>query len=233
MGTRTTKSLFETTASQEVNKRFSSLGFVEIQPGVFDRHCGAVVHGFGLSTDSTYTRFSVDVGVNVPALVDRMDNVRGVHCETFAVSRPLGLLRPPGVKGGRTFYYFATVEELRDVFPRVYADFVEQAEPWLATLTTVEDVAKEFHKWRIVPPGPKLTRPPDPFAWAIYGWLLKEAGNELQAKPWLERALEEVRRPMQDKEGRIIPRGNERAGAIKLNGAEMRLGELLERELQK
>lgn len=234
MGTRTTKKLYFKTLAEEAPKFFSQLGFAYTEPGVLWRTLGVVDHGFFLTPDPSCTHYSVEVGANVAGLDERLDYVSsgGAHYTTLLVSRPLGLLRPPGRKGEQLHYHFATVEELRTTFPHLYADFVERAEPWLAGLTTVEDVAKEFHKWRIAPPGPKLTRPPDPFAWAIYGWLLKEAGNELQARPWLERALAEVRRPMQEKVGRIIPRGNERAGAIKLNEAEMRLGELLEQELR-
>ena len=231
MGTRTTKENFLETVADEGPKLFSQLGFYYRQPAVFWRKLGAVEHGFFLTADPTPTQFHVSVGAHVPGLEERFDYIDGEPLTSLVVSRPLGLLRKDG-KGERTIYYFSTVEQMRGVFPKVYADFLEEAEPWLETLVTVDDVAREFHRWRIAPPSPGETRPPDPFAWAQYGWLLQEAGNRLEAQPWLERALDQLREPaFYMKGGAFVPIGTKGARPVPRLPEELRLIELLRSDL--
>ena len=232
MGTRTTTSNFLQTISEEWPNFFSKLGFAYTESAVFWRKLGAVEHGFFLMPNPTPTHFSVDVGVYVPAIESRSDYVRGAHATTLVVSRPLGLLRSDG-REERTLYHFATVEELRARLPTVYADFVEQAEPWLETLATVEDVAKEFHKWRIALPSKGRTRPTDPFAWATYGWLLQEAGRKLEAQPWLKRALDQLKEPtFYTKGGHFVPIDTPGARPVPRTAEESRLIELLRGDLE-
>jgi hypothetical protein len=230
MGTRTTEELLKQTVAEEAGPMLARLGFVEEIVGAYWRDVGGIRHGVFFMPRSV-TGFSVQVGASMSSLErERLDYVDfgGEHHSTLLVSRPLGLLRrePPRE---RTIYYFATVEEMRAVFPRVYADFVEQAEPWLATITTVSDVAREFYKWRVEPTLSGQPHVPDPFAWAIYGWLLQDIARHDEARPWLERALEELRRPA-EATGRLIPRGSP-AGRIAMSEGEARLAELLERDL--
>jgi hypothetical protein len=231
VGTKVTKKLFERVVSEEVTHLFSSLGFVETEPGAFDRERGDVVHGFGFTPNPSFTHFHVPVGVNVPALVARTDylDFGGAHYPTLLVSRWLGELKPHYTRSD-IYYHFATVEEMRGKFPQVYTDFVEQAEPWLARLTTVDAVADEFYKWRIAPPLTGEVRPPDPFAWALYGWLLQEAGHGEQAGEWLSRALKELRRPKYSKAGQIVPEGTRNSRLIPPSDSERRLQELLEND---
>src|SRR4029078_3286088 len=165
--TRLTKSILCQTVAAIAPKLFGQLNFGETEPCVFWRQCGEVEQGLFLTPNPSLSHLTVDVGTNVPAIDNRLDYGRGGPSTTLLVSRPLSLLRSEG-QGERTYYHFANVEELREKLPEVYADFVEQAEPWLARLTTVEDVAKEFFKGRIAPPASGGIRPRDAFAWAIY-----------------------------------------------------------------
>lgn len=231
MGTRTTKKTYLQVIAEDVSDLFSQLGFTHKGPASFWRELDEVEQGFFLTPNPSYTHFDVDVGVNIPSLDERLDYIcfGGDHYPTLLLSRPLGLLRRD-IQGERTFYHFATVEQMRGKLPKVYADFVEQAEPWLAGLTTVEAVAKEFHKWRIAPPPTGVTRAPDPFAWAIYGWLLQEAGRDAEAIPWFKQSLVEVRRPRFGKAGQQVPEGTKGARLIPRNEAETRLRELLDKQ---
>lgn len=263
MGTKVTKKLFERVTSEEATRLFSSLGFVEAEPGAFRRECGEVSHGFGFTPNPSFTHFHIPVGVDVPALVARTDYIdfAGEHYATLIVSRWLGELKPSYTRSD-IYYHFATVEEMRGTFPQVYDDFVEQAEPWLAGLTTIESVAKEFYKWRIGPPsmtnpssrdpstgntrgwlsglfgsytGPQSTgdtRRPDPFAWAIYGWLLQEAGQKDDARPWLLKAYDFLQQPEHMKAGRLVPRGTPGSRPIPRRAEEDRLSELLRKDVE-
>jgi len=227
VGTRVTKKLFERITSEEATRLFSALGFVETEPGAFTRECGEVSHGFGFTPNPSFTHFHVPVGAYVSALEERLDYGRGIHCPGLLVSRWLGELKPDYTRSD-IYYHFATVEEMRAKFPQVYTDFVEQAEPWLARLTTIDAVADEFYQWRIAPPSIGEVRPPDPFAWALYGWLLQEAGHGEEAGPWLSRALKELRRPKYMKAGQFVPEGTRHARLIPQSPSERRLQELLE-----
>lgn len=234
MGKKVTKAIFEKVVSEEVARLFGPLGFDERKPGAFERQCGRVVHGFGFTPNPSVTHFHVPVGPDVPVLHHKLDYVSfaGDHYPTLLVSRWLGELKNK-FDTTDVYYHFATVEELRAKIPIVYADFVEQAEPWLAGLVTIEAVAEEFFKWRIAPPEPGLTRPPDPFAWAIYGWLLQESGDTDAARPWLDRALQELCRPRYHLAGQIVSAGTKGARHLQLEQAEQRLQEVLERDLGK
>jgi hypothetical protein len=229
MRTRTTKKLFEQVISEEVAKHFATSGFEEAEPGAFIRECSEIVHGFGFSPNASVTHFHVPVGVYVPLLNKRLDYIDfgGTHYPTLLVSRWLGEFKEKYTSRD-CYYHFATVEQLREQFPKVRADFVEQAEPWLARLTNVEAVASEFYKWRIGPPSTGEVRLPDPSAWAIYGWLLQESGRQTESKPWLEQALEEVRRPRYGKGGQLVPEGTKGARLIPPDKVQIRLREVLE-----
>ena len=231
MGTKVTKRLFERVSSEEATRLFSSLGFVESEAGAFRRDCGDVLHGFGFTPNPSFTRFHVPVGVDVPALVSRSDYIdfAGAHYATLIVSHWLGEFKP-FQRQSDIYYHFATVEEMRGKFPKVYTDFIEQAEPWLARLRSIDAVADEFHKWRIAPLSTGEVRPPDPFAWALYGWLLQEAGHREEASEWLSRALAELRRPKYMKAGQIVAKGTRGFRLIPPSDPERRLQELLEKE---
>jgi len=233
MGEKVTEARF-LRVLDDIAPLFSQLGFAPTEPAVFFRQRGEIEQGLFLTPNPSYTHFTVEVGVNVPAVVARSDYVdfgHGGRCASLLVSRPLGLLRSD-LQGERTFYHFATVEEMREKFVQVYSDFVEQAEPWLARLTTIEEVAKEFFKWRVAPPSTGEIRRPDPFAWAIYGWLLQESGHEVDARPWLVRAYEYLQQPDHMKAGRLVPRGTPGSRPIPRRAEENRLMELVKKDLR-
>jgi hypothetical protein len=113
----------------------------------------------------------------------------------------------------------------------VYADFIEQAEPWLAQMTTVEGVAREFYKLRIGPVPSGETRPPDPYAWAQYGWLLQESGKPEEGRPWLQRALDFLRQPAHMQAGRLVVYSLPGSTPIPMTAEDNRLLELLNKGL--
>jgi hypothetical protein len=176
MGTRTTRARYIQIIDEEVLPLFSSLGFEAQEPAAFTRQRGDVVHGVFFAPDPSYTRFHVPVGAVVPVINERLDYVRGGKALGLIVSRWLGEFKPNFTRDDY-YYHFATVEQMRAQIPKMYSDFLEQAEPWLADMTSVEGVAKEFYKLRIGPAPSGETRPPDPYAWAQYGWLLQESGK--------------------------------------------------------
>jgi len=230
MGEKVTKARFLRIIDENA-PIFSELGFAQTEPAVFFRQRGEVEQGFFLTPNPSYTHFTVEVGANVPAVAGRIDFVdfgHGRGCTSLLVSRPLGLLRSD-MQGERTFYHFATVEQMREKMPQVYADFLEQAGPWLARLTTTEEVAREFFKWRLAPPSTGDTRRPDPFAWAIYGWLLQEAGHKEDARSWLVRAYDFLQQPEHMKAGRLVPRGTPGSRPIPRRAEDERLMHLIKK----
>jgi hypothetical protein len=230
MRTNVTKKLFQEAVSKDVGDLFLPLGFTEDEAGAFTRECGKVSHGFGVVSNPSFTHFQVPVGAFVPAIDRFLDCISGEHYPSLLVSRFLGMFKPDR-RQRYIHYHFGTLVELRAQFPKMHADFVEQAEPWLAGLATIDDVAAEFYKLRIAAPSPKITRPPDPFAWAQYGWLLRESGRELEAKPWLERAYDQLKEPtFWTKGGHFVPIGTPGAKPIPRRPEEVRLAELLRKE---
>lgn len=230
MGTRITKEMFKRVTSEESSKLFTRLGFNESEHGTLMRESGDIVHAFGFTPNPSFTRFHVPVGAYVPSLEARFDYLNGVHCPGLLVSRWLGEFKP---RYGQSdvYYHFATVEAMRKKLAQVYTDFVDQAEPWLARLTTIEEVSKEFFKWRIAPPAAGHNRPPDPFAWAIYGWLLREAGHDEDARRWLVQAHDFLQQPEAMKADRLIPRAIPALQPTLRRAEEDRLMELLKRDL--
>jgi hypothetical protein len=233
MGNKVTKKLFEKVTAEEAARHFSALGFAESEPGAFTRKCGAVVHGFGFTPNPSFTHFHMPVGAYLPSLNARLDYVAfgGPHYPTLLVSRWLGEFNENFTRHDY-YFHFASLEQLREKFPKVYSDFVEQAEPWLAGLTTVGAVAREFHKWRLAPPEPGVVRPPDPFAWATYGWLLQEADQQLEGQQWLEQSLDQLKEPaFYVKGAHFVPIGTPGARPIPRRPEELRLIEMLKRDL--
>lgn len=232
MGSRITKKTFEQIIAQEIPKYFISLDFAEAAPGAFCRQRGVVRQGFGLTPNPSFSHFHVPVGVALPAIDRRIDYVDfgGRHYPTLLVSRWLGEFKGTPRRHD-IYYHFSTEDELRKIAQKVYADFKEQAEPWLANLTTVESVAKCFHLSRIAPTSDREGRRPDPFAWAIYGWLLHELGQEDESRTWLQRARDHLRQPCVMKSGQFVPRTTRGLRSLSLRAEESRLLDLLEQDL--
>jgi hypothetical protein len=218
--------------SREVPPLFSSLGFTENEPGAFMRVCAGFVQGFGFSPNRSVTQFFVPVGVTVPALWPKNDFIDQGHYPSLIVSRRLGEFRKK-MRGLDEWYPCATDAEFRAALPRVKADFVAQAVPWLERFKTLEDVASDYYFYRIGPPTGGGRRPPDPFAWAMYGWLLQAIGKNEEAKGWLEKAYYEVRMPLFiDRTGRFVSEHTAGARAYKRPEPEERLEELLRQSLR-
>ena len=225
-----TKAAFLSVVHEEVTNHFQAAGFACREQAVFWRNVGALEQGIVFYPDSDFTRIHIPTGANVPALYPRFDYIDGGHYGSLLVSRWLGEFKLP-IKRSDCYYYFRNLDDLRGVIARVHHDFVEQAEPWLAQLVTVDDVAREFHAFRIAS-KPGEERPPDPFGWAMYGWLLQAAGRELEARPWLEMALEQFDKPAFYAKGiQIVPIGTRGAKPLPRTPEELRTVELLKSDL--
>lgn len=225
MRRKVTKDEFIKIKSEEVPKYFTSLGFVEQEPGAFTRPRQGFLHGFGLVEDRSVVQFCVPVGVTVPAIWPKADFIMQGRYPALEVSHRLGEFRN-NMRGLDRWYSFYTADELKEAIKTMHADFVEQAEPWLQRFETLEDVAEEYYRYRIGPPCMGEERPPDPAAWATYGWLLQELGRD-DARDWLARAYNEVRIPLFMKHGRPVPPGTRGAREMPLSPEAKRLEQLL------
>jgi len=148
------------------------------------------------------------------------------HYPALTISQRLGELRNHGT-GIEEWYGVSSNEELSGVFDRVYRDFVEQAQPWLEELDSLESVAGEFFQRRIGVPASGENRRPDPFAWAAYGWMLEELGKKEESEDWLRRAACELLRPNYMKNGRLLDHDEDGATQLQKSQEEERLLQLL------
>ena len=225
---RVTKRTFEEFVSREINALFASLDYAEASPGAFCRRRGAVIHGFGLTPNPSYTHFHVPVGVQVLAISRRLDYVDGANYPAHLVSRWLGEFKSTYTSAD-THFHFANLDQLHIVLQRVRSEFEIQAEPWLKQLGTIEEVAQEFFRRRVQNPlNDGGARAPDPFAWAIYGWLLEALGQEREAKQWFERAREELSIVWYMKNGRRVDPSTKGAQRMPQPIEESRLLELID-----
>jgi hypothetical protein len=217
---------FDRCASRCVPEIFGSLGFSETDPGAFTRPVENILHGFGFTLHRSHAQFCVPVGVSVPCLHPKVEHVMQGHYPALTISQRLGELRNSGT-GIEQWYSVSSNDELSNVFELVYRDFVEQALPWLEELNSLDSVAREFFQRRIAPPPTGEKRRPDPFAWAIYGWMLEESGKKEESEDWLRRATFELVRPTYMKNGRLLDHDEAGATQLQKSQEEERLLQLL------
>lgn len=191
MRKKVTRGEFRKIGAEEILCRLGNLGFTEYYAGAFGRRREGFIQGVGLSPDASMMKFCVSVGFVIPALWDKTDFILGSHTTRFEISHRLGEFRD-NLTGLEIWYHFYTEAELRACFGRVYADFQEQALPWLERFPTLTDVAGEYYRYRIGPLAEGEKRPADPFAWAMYGWMLDLIGQPDNARVWLTRAREHI-----------------------------------------
>ena len=225
-----TKRQFQRLCAQEVPGLFSPLGFTEIEPGAYCRARPGFFHGFGFTFSRSTVRYCVPFGVTVPVIDQRGDFVMQGHYPALLVSHRLGEFRK-NMRGVEKWYDCNSPEELKDSLRIVHADFLAEAEPQLAGLQTLDDVTAAYYRYRIGRPTTGEDRPPDPFAWATYGWLLQELGRQAEARSWLERAYAETTRSIYAKGGQIVPKGTKGCVLLDRSLEEKRLRALLEKEL--
>jgi len=231
MRKKVTRSEFRRIATDEVLTRFGPLGFTEYDACAFGRERDAFIEGFGLSPDLSVMQFYVSVGFLIPALWDRERFILGGHSPGFEISHRLGHFRN-NLTGLQTPYHFYTASELRACFNKVYTDFEEQALPWLEKFPTLEDVIAEYYRYRIGPPPGGEKRQPDPFGWAIYGWMLEELGRTEESHEWLTRSYEQLRRTTYMKDGITVAEGTKGSQAVPPSPEQQRLNQLLRQSLQ-
>lgn len=188
---KVTRTDFRAIVAEEVTNRFGSLGFKEHDAGAFGRAHTGFIQGFGVTPDSSLMKFCVSVGVLIPALWVKEDYLLGIHAPGFKISHRLGEFRN-SFTGIDTWYHFYTSTELRSCFDTVRDDFMAQAVPWLERLRNLDDVVAEYYRYRIGPLSSGDERPPNPFAWASYGWMLELIGQPGVAREWLVRAREHL-----------------------------------------
>jgi hypothetical protein len=122
--------------------------------------------------------------------------------------------------------------DLNIAMDAMWTDFNVQAEPWLRKFNTIEEIAWAFYEQRLkenLVEG-KMRRP-DPIAWAIYGWLLAQSGKAEESHEWLNKAQDEVTKPIYVKRGRIYSEKIAGARQIPRADPEQRLKEILEKEI--
>jgi len=181
-------------------------------------------------------KFRVVVGIHVPVLRSMGKFIEQGDFAGLHISHSLGQFRNTDCTAPETWYGFRTSEQLKQAIEKMHGDFLNQAVPWLGQFQGLADVATYFYKKRIEDTSKSIrsygVSPPDPFAWAIYGWMLEELGKREEAISWWQKAYEEVHRPLfVDKSGRSVLEGTKGAKLVRHPDAEERLEELLRQSL--
>lgn len=191
MRKKVTRSEFKRIVAEEVLVRLGNLGFKEYGPGTFGRQQEGYVQGLGVSPDVAMMKFCVRVGFVLPSLWDKTAFVLGAHTPALEISHRLGQFRN-SLTGLETWYHFYTEGELRACFDRVHDDFLDQALPWFERFATLQDVVDEYYRYRIAPLPDGERRSADPFASAMYGWMLQLVGQPVKSREWLMRARDQI-----------------------------------------
>ena len=233
-----TKKEFWGKCQPAVTEQCAQWGFRAEQQGIFMRPLDNIWHGLAIvmnwhGPDSFYVLH----GVHVPALHGKMPYITDRSYRGFEIDHRLGTYRKNGMEGTDVWYQCRDMRQLDDGLARMFRDFEAWALPWYERFRTLHDVAAEFRRTRIDdPPGdwPKGAgpRPPDPFGWAMYGWMLEEIGHREEANLWLHKAYDEVTKPLYTKDGRMVPEGVKGARKTRHPPEEERLEELLRQSLQ-
>ena len=232
---------FWRSAQPYAEERVSRWGFRVHSRGIFVREQDRFWNGFAVvpSRNQPHSCYA-GIGLHVPALRDRLKFIDQVpDIVGFEISHRLGTYREGArLVGLDEWYGFRNEKQLMEAMDRMFGHFEAWALPWYEQFQGLEDVAREFYRYRIEdlpekrPPGigPKA---PDPFGWALYGWMLEEIGKKEDAHAWLRRAYDEVHRPLfVDAQGRPISKTTRGAKPVRHPDAEERLEELLRQSLQ-
>ncbi len=188
MFSQLSKKAFARAVKKHAEVRLAALGFDWEEPTVFLERAGQITKSVGFIQGKVRDSFCVSVGPFVNAIEPMFWYIGGCKYISVAISQRLGDFRN-NMRGSETWYSAGTEPELLESLDAAMKDFEEQAIPWLNKFETVADIAAEYYLRQIATPKGMSRRPPNPFAWADYAWMLDECGRHDEAKTWKERAV--------------------------------------------
>ena len=215
---------FNRLAERLVGQNASTLNFIHYKRLCFVRPRNQWNDVFFLDLlRPTKDAFKVVVGIHVPARAKRMEILNHDNIPWPEVSSSLGILD----RKQETWYEFTDADSLKDAIDRMWLDFKTQAEPWLNNFNTIRDVANDYFEGHIAENLLEgMKRWPSPMSWAIYGYLLIEAGDMSAGRKWLTKARRELDKPRFMKGGQIyfekvpgsqeIPLSDDRRGLMQI-----------------
>lgn len=232
MVTTVSRREFEQVLRDQGVASFGRLGYrpKDDQPCTFLLESQELVKGFICVRDRSLTHFRVQVGVSASALLPKIQVINRSRHVGLQLSRLLGEF-PNSIRGVPTCYYFKTPGQLASAVNRMYADFVQEALPWLDSLQSIEDLARGYwQRWLTSfihgeSPGPPAG------VLAMYGWLLQESGHTDEAQPWLQRAHAGLSQPVHTPNDRVVPAGPNGSAQIRLSPELARLKQLIAESL--
>jgi hypothetical protein len=180
---------FNRLAERLVGKNASTLSFAHFKRLWFVRERNQWKDVFFLDLlRPTKDAFKIAAGIHVPAVRSKFQSKVQNDSPSASVSRSIG------ERGLEEFWYdFTDSDSLKDAVDRMWLDFKTYAEPWLNNFNTLKDVANDYFESHIAENLLEdIKRPPSPMSWAIYGYLLIEAGDADAGREWLMKAKVEL-----------------------------------------
>jgi hypothetical protein len=205
-----------------------ALGFEHATRGYFTRTRGKFRDVLFVDLEvASGKSFCAVIGIDVPYLSQQIGPAIGTDSSPSpAVYRHLGHVRRDG---NQRWYQFCKRIPLPQAVESMLADFREEGLPWLDSFQSLGDVARDFYNRRVGPLMSGEERRPDPMSWAQYGWLLQEAGDDVGAASWLDRARAELRKPLyMTKDRRVLTEPAEGAKEIARPAQHTALARLLD-----
>jgi hypothetical protein len=163
------------------------------------RHEWLDVIFFDLDRAST-DAFTANVGIHLPSIAQRLARITPGDIPAPIVSEYLGRLEDDG-RGSQTWYRFGRSVPLATAVDQMVLDLKKQGVPWLSRFGTLEDIAAEYRRRRVIDVKtgePKL----DPVAWSVYGFILMESGSREEGTRWISKARDQLTKPMYTVDGR-------------------------------
>ena len=184
---------FNRLATRLIGEKAAATGFTHYKRLYFIRPRNQWTDVFFLDLlRPTKDSFKVVVGIHIPNVRAKLQPLYQHDSPTAPISRSVGS------RGLEEFWYdFTDVDSLKAAVDRMWLDFEKFAEPWLKSFNSIRDVADNYFEREIIeenlPGGTKYF--PSPGRWAIYGYLLIEAGNIASGREWLLKAEKLLRKP--------------------------------------
>jgi hypothetical protein len=194
---------FKKIAAPYLTERLGPLGFAHFGGIYFTRVRSALRDIVFLDLERASGKaFCVVLGVDAPAVGDRLTQLSGSGVPGPMVSRHLGRTDRGGIQ---KWFRFAKAERLPTALEEMLIDFRDGGLPWLDSLRSVESLAALYYRNRAGPLLPDGTeRRADAVAWVVYGWLLGEIGRAHEGAEWLSKARAELAKPLYMKGGQLL-----------------------------